>query len=55
MCYIENVAIANTLQLEGRPTLRQSFRAVFGQFTICYLLPFNQNGDIAIRLSDPIL
>ena len=53
-----NVAIVNALQLEGRPTPRQSLWAVLANFALrmhtnCYLAASNQNSDIAIRFSDP--
>jgi len=57
---LENVAIANALQLEGRSTSRHSFLAVFGQFCIlrirrptnCYFRTY-QNSDIANRFNSP--
>jgi len=52
------MAIANALQLEDRPTSRQSFWVVLANVGLrmrinCYFRVFNQNSDIAIRFSDP--
>ena len=50
--------IANTLQLEGRPTRRQSFWAVFVQLLLrmsenCHFRASDLNTNIAIRFRDP--
>jgi len=52
------MAIANALQLEGCPTSRESFWAVFANFdlhmrTNCYIRALDQHSDIAIRFGDP--
>jgi len=52
------MAIANAMQLEGCPTLRQSLWAVLANFVLRMRINFcfqasGQNYDIAIRFSDP--
>ena len=55
---LENVIIANALQLEGRPTSHQSLWAALANFvprmrTNCYFLASDQNSDTDFGFVDP--